>query len=85
MATYGWMINLSGKSIPVYSPGGAGPSTIQIGNLTANECFVDGTISENPWEGDGIPVVFLNSNHSIKRYRREAERRSKEKTSALSV
>ena len=65
MASYGWMINLSGKSIPVYSVGGGGPSTTKIGNLTKNECFVDGTISENPWEGDGAPVVFLNSSHQM--------------------
>ena len=63
MATYGWMINLSGKSLPVYAANGGAPSTTQIGNVTKNECFVDGTISENPWEGDGIPVVFLNSIH----------------------
>lgn len=65
MATYGWMINLSGAAIPVYSVGAGGPSTTQVGTLTKNECFVDGTISENPWEGDGRPVVFLNSSHSM--------------------
>lgn len=65
MASYGWMINLSGESIPVYSVGGGGPSTTKIGNITKNECFVDGTISENPWEGDGMPVVFLNSSHAM--------------------
>ena len=43
MASYGWMINLSGKSIPVYSVAGGGPSTTKIGNLTKNECFVEGT------------------------------------------
>ena len=60
-----WMINLSGKSIPVYSIKGGGPSTTKIGNLTKNECFVDGTISANPWEGDGSPVIFLNSSHQM--------------------
>lgn len=65
MASYGWMINLTGASIPVYSVGNGGPSTTQIGNLTKNECFVDGTISENPWEGDGMAVVFLNSSHAM--------------------
>lgn len=65
MATYGWMINLSGKSLPVYAPNGGAPSTTQNGNVTNNECFVDGTFSENPWEGDGIPVFFLNSSHNM--------------------
>ena len=40
MASYGWMINLSGNSIPVYSVAGGGPSTTKIGNLTKNESFV---------------------------------------------
>lgn len=65
MASYGWMINLTGNSIPVYSVGSSGPSTSQIGNITKNECFVDGTISANPWEGEGVPVVFLNSSHTM--------------------
>lgn len=65
MASYGWMINLTGATIPVYSVGAGGPSTTQIGKLTKNECFVDGTISQNPWEGDGQPVVFLNSSHEM--------------------
>ena len=65
MASYGWMINLSGKSIPVYSVAGGGPSTTKIGNLTKNECFVEGTFSANPWEGDDAPVFFLNSSHQM--------------------
>lgn len=65
MASHGWMINLSGKSIPVYSIAGGGPSTTKIGNLTKNECFVEGTFSANPWEGDDAPVFFLNSNHQM--------------------
>lgn len=64
MATYGWMINLSGKALPVYSTGGY-PLTNQIGTINNNECFVDGTISENPWEGDGFSVLFLSSNHTM--------------------
>lgn len=66
MASHGWMINLSGGSIPVYTVGSSGPTTPQLGNITRNECFVDGTISENPWEGDGSPVIFLNSSHEWK-------------------
>lgn len=66
MATYGWMINLTGNTIPVYSEKNGGPSTTTIGKLTKNECFIEGTFSENPWEGDGNPVFFLNSNHNIK-------------------
>lgn len=65
MAAYGWMINLSGKSIPVYSVGNGGPSTTQIGTITKNECFLDGTASTNPWEGDGMAVRFLNKNHNM--------------------
>lgn len=65
MASYGWMVNLSGESLPVYSVGGGGPSTTKIGNITKNECFVDGTISQNPWEGDGMAVVILNSSHAM--------------------
>lgn len=65
MASYGWMINLSGESVPVYSAGNSGPSTTKIGNITKNECFVEGSISGNPWEGDGMPVLFLNSSHSM--------------------
>lgn len=65
MASYGWMINLSGETIPVYSVGSSGPTTPQLGKLTKNECFVDGAISENPWEGDGQPVIFLNSSHEM--------------------
>ena len=63
MASYGWMVNLSGESLPVYSVAGGGPSTTKIGNITKNECFVDGTFSENPWEGDGVAVFILNSRH----------------------
>lgn len=58
-----WKVNLSGSALPIYSVSGSGPSTTQIGTLTKNECFVDGSISSNPWEGDGAPVIFLNSSH----------------------
>mgnify|MGYP003190281375 FL=1 len=44
---------------------GGGPSTTKIGNLTKNECFVEGTFSANPWEGDDAPVFFLNSSHQM--------------------
>ncbi len=30
MASYGWMINLSGKSIPVYSVAGGGPQQLKL-------------------------------------------------------
>lgn len=60
------MINLTGNTSPVYSEKNGGPSTTTIGKLTKNECFIEGTFSENPWEGDGNPVFFLNSNHNIK-------------------
>ena len=66
MATYGWMINLTGNAIPVYSERNGGPYGSQIGKITRNECFIEGSFSENPWEGDGSPVFFLNSNHDIK-------------------
>lgn len=66
MATFGWMINLTGNKIPVYTADGSGPILPQLGNLTKNECFIDGTISENPFEGDGYPVIFLNANHEFK-------------------
>ncbi len=66
MATYGWMVNLTGETIPVYASDGSGPSETQLGKLYAGECFVDGTISENPWEGDGTPVVFLTSDHEMR-------------------
>ncbi|MCM1056088.1 MAG: hypothetical protein NC517_00550 [Firmicutes bacterium] len=66
MASYGWMINLTGKTLPVYSENGSiGPSKTQIGKITKNECFVDGNVSENPWEGDGKPVIFLNTSHTM--------------------
>lgn len=61
MATYGWMINLTGETLPVYSVGGSGPTTPQLGKITKNECFVEGTMSANPWEGEGMPVYFLST------------------------
>lgn len=66
MAAHGWMINLSGSAMPVYTVGSSGPTTPQLGTLTKNECFVDGNISFNPWEGEGQPVIFLNSSHEWK-------------------
>lgn len=65
MANHGWMINLSGASVPVYSVAGGGPSTTKIGTITQNESFVEGSISANPWEGSGDPVLFLASNHKM--------------------
>lgn len=60
-----WMINLSGENIPVYSLGFIGPATTQVGNVTKNECFVESIESENPYEGDGTPIHFLNSSHTM--------------------
>ena len=61
MADRGWMINLSGTSIPVYDQGTI-PVT-RIGTLTPNECFADGASFGAGWEGWGMPVFFLNSAH----------------------
>lgn len=65
MASFGWMINLSGKTLPVYSTEDGYPFTNQIGKINDNECFVDGATSANPWEGDGSLVIFLNSSHKM--------------------
>lgn len=64
MDNRGWMINLTGNSIPVYSmlDNGAASNT-QIGNITKNECFTEGTAFGANWEGVDFPVMFLNSNH----------------------
>lgn len=48
MAHYGWMINLTGAAIPVYSVDGGGPSTTKISTITKNEFFIDGAYSVNP-------------------------------------
>lgn len=61
MGSYGWMVNLSGESLPVYSVAGGGPSKTKIGNITKNECFVDGTFSENPWEATAWRFLFLTA------------------------
>lgn len=60
-----WKINLSGTNIPVYSLGFIGPATTQVGNVTRNECFVESVESLNPYEGDGTPINFLNSSHTM--------------------
>ena len=65
MAVHGWMINLTGNSIPVYSmlDNGAASST-KIGTITKNECFVEGTNIGAGWEGIDAPVIFINSSHT---------------------
>lgn len=66
MANRGWMINLSGASIPVYSMLGNGAaSSTQVGTLTKNECFAEGSAFGAGWEGIDSPVVFLNASHDI--------------------
>lgn len=57
------MINLTGNNIPVYTEDGSGPILPQLGNITRNECFIEGVLSGNPFEGEGCPVIFLNANH----------------------
>ena len=64
MSAGGWTINLTGKAISVYSVGNGGPSTTKIGTINNNECFVDGSFSTNPWEGNGVPVVIVKSDHN---------------------
>lgn len=65
MAAHGWLINLTGETLPVYAEGNGGPTGTQIAKINKNECFVDGTISLNPWEGDGKAVIVLNSSHKM--------------------
>ncbi len=63
MALRGWEINLSGAAIPVY--GGNNNNWIQqgsqIGTITKNECFAEGTAFGAGWKGWGNPVIFRNS------------------------
>lgn len=66
MATGGWMINLSGKKIPVYNStlnGSCG--TTKLGDILANECFVQGTNPGTGWEGNDNPVIILDLNHAM--------------------
>lgn len=67
MAVHGWEINLSGAAIPVY--GGNNNYWIQqgsqIGTITKNECFVEGTAFGAGWEGWGSPVIFRNSSGNM--------------------
>lgn len=58
MATYGWMINLTGNTIPVYSEKNGGPSTTTIGKLTKNECFIEGTFQRIHGKGMATPYFF---------------------------
>lgn len=65
MSLRGWEINLSGSAITVY--GGSKNWTqqgSQIGTLTANECYVEGT-GGTGWDGWGLPVVFKNTAGSM--------------------
>ena len=62
MANRGWMINLTGSSIQIYSQGTT--PTKKVGTLTKNECFAEGSEFGASWEGWGMPVFFLNASHS---------------------
>ena len=65
MANRGLMINLTGKTIPVYSALDNGAaSTTQLGKITNNECFIEGSAFGAGWEGVDEPVIFINSNHT---------------------
>lgn len=64
MATSGWMINLTGRTVPVYEMQGNGAaSNTKVGQLTNNECFIDGTVFGAAWEGVDYPVIFWNSSY----------------------
>lgn len=65
MKLYGWNINLSGNSIPVYEPG-MSPDK-QIGTITKNECFCEGSSPDSGFEGwdYGQMVLFLNASHEM--------------------
>lgn len=53
-----WIVNLTGSSLPVYD---VLNNSVQLGQVYNNECCLDGIISSNPYEGNGEPVVFVNS------------------------
>ena len=68
MANRGWMINLTGNSIPVYSmlDNGAASNT-QISNITKNECFTEGTAFGANWEGVDFPFChYLVTKKSVR-------------------
>lgn len=67
MAKRGWMINLTGHSIPVYDSlsNGAVDKNNQLGEITKNECFAEGSTFGAGWEGVDMPVVILDANHQI--------------------
>lgn len=60
------MINFTGTLIPVYSilSNGVASST-QVGTLTKNECFAEGSAFGAGWEGVDFPVLFLNTIHNM--------------------
>lgn len=64
MGACGWMINLTGRTVPVYKmqSNGAASST-KVGQLTNNECFIDGSAFGAGWEGVDYPVIFWNSSY----------------------
>ena len=63
MSIKGWMINLSGKSIPVYLTDVLPEK--RIGTLTKNECFADDLPIDVGYEGWGTPVTFLNASQEM--------------------
>lgn len=65
MNLYGWHINLSGSAIPVYRMSGYPSSKVQIGKINNNECFVEGSVRNAPYEGDAFPVHFVNSSKQM--------------------
>lgn len=58
-----WKINLSGSVIPVYEQGEY--PLVQVGKINKNECFCEGTVPGTGYEGDGYPVVIVNSEHDM--------------------
>jgi len=68
MIVHGWSINLTGADIPVYDGSKNWyQQGNQIGKLTKNECFAEGTAYGYGagWEGWGVPVYFKNSSGVI--------------------
>lgn len=58
----GWMINLSGSSVPVYEQDVSLKK--KIATITKNECFTEWHPNDTNWEGGGRPVFLLNSSHN---------------------
>lgn len=65
MKLYGWHINLSGNSIPVYEAGMS--PTVQKGTITKNECFCEGSVRDTGFDGwdYGEMVLYINTSHEM--------------------